>query len=69
MFWWIKPLLLSLAVLFLMDGILCAFLTAIDEKSKIIEFFMNTLFALLSMICIFLVIFIIYEIWIKYLPA
>lgn len=69
MFWWIKPLLLSLAVLFLMDGILCAFLTAIDEKSKIIEFFMATLFALLSMICIFLVIFIIYEIWIKYLPA
>ena len=69
MFWWIKPLLLSLAVLFLMDGILCAFLTAIDEKSKIIEFFMNTLFALLSMICIFLVIFIIYEIWIEYIPA
>ena len=69
MFWWIKPLLLSLAVLFLMDGILCAFLTAIDEKSKIIEFFMNTLFALFSMISIFLVIAIIYEIWMNAIPA
>ena len=69
MFWWIKPLLLSLAVLFLMDGVLCAFLTAIDAKSKIIEFFMDTLFALFSVMCIFLVIAIIYEIWIKYLPA
>ena len=69
MFWWIKPLLLSLAVLFLIDGIFCAFLTAVDARSKIINFFMDTLFALLSMICIFLVIFILYEIWIEYLPA
>ena len=68
MFWWIKPLLLSLAVLFLMDGILCAFLTAIDEKSKIIKFFMDTLYALVSVMCIFIVLAIIYKIWIEYLP-
>ena len=68
MFWWIKPLLLSFAILVLINGIFCAFLTAVDAKSKVIKFFISTLFALLSMIYIFLVIFIIYEIWIKYLP-
>ena len=69
MFWWIKPLLFSFAILVLIDGIFCAFLKAVDARSKIINFFMDTLFALLSMICIFLVIFILYEIWIEYLPA
>ena len=69
MFWWIKPLLFSFAILVLIDGIICKFLTAVDAKSKIIKFFMSTLFALLSMICIFVVILIIHGIWIEYLPA
>ena len=68
MFWWIEPLLLSLAVLFLIDGVLCAFLTAIDAKSKIIKFFMDTLYALVSVMCIFIVLVVIYKIWIEYLP-
>ena len=69
MFWWIEPLLLSLAVLFLIDTIVCTFLITIDAKSKIIKFFMDTLYALVSVMCIFIVLVIIYKIWIEYLPA
>ena len=68
MFWWIEPLLLSFAVLFLIDTIICTFLITIDAKSKIIKFFMDTLYALVSVICIFIVLVIIYKIWIEYLP-
>ena len=68
MFWWIEPLLLSFAVLFLIDGIVCAFLITIDAKSKIIKFFMDTLYALVLVMCIFIVLVIIYKIWIEYLP-
>lgn len=69
MFWWIKPLLFSFTMLVLINGIFCAFLTAVDAKSKIIKFFISTLFALVSLFYIFVVILIIYGIWMNAIPA
>ena len=69
MFWWIKPLFLSFAVLALIGVIFLSVLIAMDARSKIIKFFIGTVFVLLSIIYIFLAIFIIYEIWIEYLPV
>lgn len=69
MFWWIEPVLLTITVLFILSGVFCALLIAIDYKNEIIKFFIGLWFKLIPLFYILFVVVIIYEIWIKYLPA